>query len=114
MLKEWTRSICSCNPCPPPKIPDTMDSMWHSLVWQASLVTEGPSLGKGFRLVSEAQGKRPIFLTAAADFRLLQMHRSDVLNIYCIRFQTLKEKLTFIIVLLHDGGGHYLLNHTNC
>lgn len=38
---------------PPPKIPDTMDSMWHSLVWQASLVTEGPSLGKGFRLVSE-------------------------------------------------------------
>lgn len=45
-----------------------MDSMWHSLVWQVSHVTEGPSLGKGFRLVSEAQGKHPIFLTAEADF----------------------------------------------
>lgn len=57
-------------PPPPPapsKIPDTMDSMWHSLVWQASLITEGPSLGKGFRLVSEVQGKHPIFLTAEAD-----------------------------------------------
>lgn len=52
---------------PPTKIPDTMDSMWHSLLWQASLVTEGPPLGEGSRRVSEAQRKHPIFLTAKPD-----------------------------------------------
>lgn len=37
------------------------------------------------------------------------MHRSDVLYIYFIRFEWFKESLTFIIVLLYDGNGHYLL-----
>lgn len=89
-----------------------MDSMWHSLLWQASLVTEGPSLGKGPRRVSEAQRKHPIFLTAKADFYkcanlMCCLFTLDIFKLYkslrgIYRCATLSQR------------ARYLLNRTDC